>query len=275
MKKIVLPTDFSDNSWSAIIYSLKLFAEESCTFYLLHSTLIKALIFSDLSNKLLETIRDNAMSELLKLKKQAEEYNTNVNHIFKVVLSTDGLSESVEETVKKCKADMVVVGTNGASGSKEFFFGSNTVRLIKRATMCPVLVIPHEYNFVVPKQIVFPTDFNRFYSEKELRSLKDLVKLYNSKIRIFHINVDEKLNEIQEYNMLKLDEYLEILEHSFHWMPNNTKIATEINVFIRKLEINILVMINNKHSFIENILKEPIIKKLGFHPIIPFLVIPE
>jgi len=64
-------------------------------------------------------------------------------------------------------------------------------------------------------------------------------------------------------------------EHSFHWMPNYEKKANEIVDFIKDLKIDILVMVNYKHSFIENIFKEPVIKKMGMHPLIPFLVIPE
>ena len=58
-------------------------------------------------------------------------------------------------------------------------------------------------------------------------------------------------------------------------MPDYTKKSEEINEFIKDLDINILAMVNYKHSFIEGIIKEPVIKKLGFHPIVPFLVIPE
>ena len=36
MKNILLPTDFSENSWNAIEYALKLFEKKSCNFYLLH-----------------------------------------------------------------------------------------------------------------------------------------------------------------------------------------------------------------------------------------------
>ena len=62
---------------------------------------------------------------------------------------------------------------------------------------------------------------------------------------------------------------------SFHWMPDYAKKVNEINDFIEELKIDMLVMVNYKHSFIENIINEPVIKKIGFHPIIPFLVIPD
>ena len=36
MKTILLPTDFSDNSWNAIEYALNFYKELNCNFYLLH-----------------------------------------------------------------------------------------------------------------------------------------------------------------------------------------------------------------------------------------------
>ena len=37
MKKILLPTDFSKNSWNAICYALELFKTTECLFYLVHT----------------------------------------------------------------------------------------------------------------------------------------------------------------------------------------------------------------------------------------------
>ncbi|WKX76899.1 universal stress protein [Zobellia laminariae] len=37
MKRILLPTDFSDNSFEAIRYALLVFKEIECTFFLLHT----------------------------------------------------------------------------------------------------------------------------------------------------------------------------------------------------------------------------------------------
>lgn len=90
-----------------------------------------------------------------------------------------------------------------------------------------------------------------------------------------HINVEKELNDIQEYNYTMLKEFLGDYEHSFHWIPDYEKKANEITEFIQDLEIDILAMVNYKHNIFEYFIKEPVIKKLGLHPIIPFLVIPE
>ena len=274
-KNILLPTDFSDNAWSAAVYALKLYVDEPTTFYFLNSSTIKVPAMSSMSDKLLRSMRDNAMKELLELKEMAEIANANTNHDFQIILSSKNLVSAINSAVKKHNIDMVVMGTEGATGSKELFFGSNTVRVIQNMTLCPVLIVPDDYDFIIPKHIAFPTDFKRFYDDKELRPLKYLSILYDSKIKVLYIKTEKELNDIQQYNFTMLKDYLKDFEHSFHVMPDYTKKAREINIFIEDLKINILVMVNYKHSLIEAIIKEPVIKKLGFKPIVPFLVIPE
>ncbi|WP_296381523.1 universal stress protein [Winogradskyella sp.] len=273
-KNILLPTDFSDNAWCAAVYALKLYAEEECVFYFLHSTKMKTSTMSNISNRLLKVMSDNAKEELLELKEMAENANVNANHEFKIILSIEAMDDAIEFAIQKYKIDLIVMGTKGATGAKEIFFGSNTVKIIKHIKSCPILLVPHEYDFVEPKQIAFPTDYNRFYGE-ELLPLKRLVELYNSKIRIVHINEEKNLSHLQDYNVAMLKTYLENYPHSFHWMPDYTKKANAIVDFIEELNINILVMINYKHSFIESIINEPVIKKIGFHATVPFFVIPS
>lgn len=274
-RNILIPTDFSDNAWNTVLYALKLFAKEYCTFYFLNSTIIKVSTLSNLSNKLLKTMQENAMKQLLNLKELAETSNVNPNHNFQIILSSKDLKQAIKIAIDEWNIDLIVMGTKGATGAKEFFFGSNTVHIIKIINNCPVLIVPEEYDFIEPLQIAFPTDFNRFYDNKELQPMKQLADLYNSKIRILHINEEEELNEIQEYNIRILQNYLSNYEHSLHWMPKYAKKTIEINDFIEELGINILAMVKYKHSLIEKIIKEPVMKKIGFHPIVPFLVIPE
>lgn len=274
MKKILLPTDFSDNAWCATVYALKLYDKEECTFYFLHSYKIKVSTMSNLSNKLLRTMADNAKQELLELKEMAERANDNPYHYFEILLSVDAMDDAIELAVKKYNIDLVVMGTKGATGAKEVFMGSNAVNIIKHVKACPILLIPNECDFEMPKQIAFPTDFNRFYGE-ELLPLKTLAKLYDSKIRILHINEEQNLSHQQDYNLAMLKVYLEECPHSFHWMPDYAKKEKAIIDFIEELNIDILVMINYEHSFLESIINEPVIKNIGFHATIPFFVIPS
>jgi len=265
---ILLPTDFSDNAWSAAVYAFKLYADKECMFYFLHSNL-------NGTKTLLSTMDEKAMKELKELKEMAEVSNANANHSFEILLSPEKLLKAIEVEVEKHKIDLVVMGTRGSSATKEFFYGSNTVHIINKMRQCPVFVVPDEYDFIEPKQIAFPTDFNRFYDEKKVEYLKHFADLFNSKIRVVHIKTENQLDEIQEYNYAVLKKHLEDCNCSFHWMPDYTKKVEEIHIFIEDLKIDILAMINYKHSLLESIVKEPVIKKIGLRPVIPFLVIPD
>ncbi|MGK0412103.1 MAG: nucleotide-binding universal stress UspA family protein [Polaribacter sp.] len=274
-KKIVLPTDFSDNAWNAIIYAIQLYANESCKFYLLHSMKMKASTMSNLSNRLLSTIRNTAIKDMLELKQMIERVNANANHSFEIIISDKNLKEALESAIKMHQIQMIIMGTKGAGRATEYFFGSNTVNVINKVRLCPILTIPNIFDFTEPKKIAFSTDFNRIYKEKELVPLKELADLYNSDINIVHLNNEVHLDEFQEYNSKILENYIKEYKYHFYWIPNYAKKAEDINDFIKEQKINMLVMVNYKHSFIEKITKEPVIKTIGFHPVVPFLVIPE
>lgn len=273
--KILLPTDFSDNSWSAIVYALKLYQDEVCIFYLLNAIDMEVSTMSNLSNKMLKKMRENALRELLELKDMTEKSNANENHSFEIIISSEDLNSAIDSAVNKYEIDLIIMGTKGAIGIDKFLFGTNTVHLVNNMLSCPVLIVPDEFDFVEPKQIAFSTDFNRFYSEKELKPILRLADLYNAKIRIVHINVEESLDDLQKYNLTVLKSYLQNNDYSLHWMPDYDNKANEIKDFITELDVNLLAMVNYRHSVIEKLIKEPVIKKIGFQPLVPFLVIPE
>ncbi|TCK64815.1 nucleotide-binding universal stress UspA family protein [Winogradskyella wandonensis] len=273
-RRILLPTDFSDNSWSAIVYALKLFKDEECIFYLLNSVALKASTISNFSNSLLKVMKENAMKELDALKKQIETADANANHEFYNVLSTQDLYDAIKFEIKQNNIDLIVMGTKGATGAKEIFLGSNTIKVIKKIKNCPVLIVPDEYDYIVPRQITFPTDFKRPFKDNELDTLKLVAELYDSKIRILHINEEEELSIEQKRNHDVLKERLRNLKLSFHWMPDYDSKEAEINEFIADLSIDLLVMVYYKRSLIERIMNEPVVKRIGLQPVIPFLVIP-
>ena len=72
----------------------------------------------------------------------------------------------------------------------------------------------------------------------------------------------------------KLDAILGKIAHLHHDLPNQSVIAA-INSFQMKKRMNLLVMIQNKHSFFERLFIEPVIKKISFHVTLPFMVIPH
>ena len=48
MKNILIPTDFSENSWNAIRYALKLYKKTRCSFHILHVSNVNTFVSGEL-----------------------------------------------------------------------------------------------------------------------------------------------------------------------------------------------------------------------------------
>tara|TARA_R110000868_G_scaffold60723_3_gene185073 strand:- start:172 stop:1017 length:846 start_codon:yes stop_codon:yes gene_type:complete len=277
MSNILLPTDFSDNSFEAIRYALLVFKDIECTFYLLHTynppVYQTAYILGSPGNiGLGDVMKESSLTQIEKLKSRLESQYKNSNHTFIVHTAFNTLVNEVIETIESQKIDMVVMGTTGATGAKEILFGSNAVHVIKKSK-CPVIVVPPNFEYEAPKEILFPTDYEIKYQKNRFEPLLSILNLHKSRINVLHVRTGYELNEDQNKNKKQLEKLLGS-NSLFHEMPEN-EIINAINTFQIKTRINLLVMVQNKHTFFERLFIEPVIKKIGFHITTPFMVIPQ
>jgi nucleotide-binding universal stress UspA family protein len=165
------------------------------------------------------------------------------------------------------------MGTKGATGLGEILFGSNTVHVIKSAK-CPVLAIPSDFTFEAPQEILFPSDYNVSFNEDRIKQIINIAIHHNSRVNILNVSDGYELSNEQEENKQKLAKLFENVTHLFHCV-NNESVTVAISDFQLSKQISLLVMINNKHSFFENLFFKSKINQIGFHLKIPFLVIPS
>jgi nucleotide-binding universal stress UspA family protein len=278
MKTIILPTDFSKNAYNAISYALTLFKDEKCRFYLVNTYTpaiyeSEYILHSPGQIGLGDIYQSRSEENLEELKKKLEHKFKNDKHKFITHSVFNLLVDEIVDLAEREKVDMIIMGTQGATGAKEIFLGSHTVHVIKKAP-CPVLAIPVGYSYENPTAILFPTDFEVNYQHTKLSVLMDLAKRNKSVIHVLHVSTGYELTEKQEKNKLKLSEMLEKSKHEFHNVPSQD-IIDGINGFKARSKVDLLAMVQNKHTFLERLFIEPVIKKIGFHVTIPFLVMPH
>ena len=277
MKKILLPTDFSENSWNAISYALNLFKNETCTFYLLNAYTpviyhVEYVLVNPAQYGLGDAVRENALKQLDIFKDRMTKTFKNPKHSIETIAAFNTLVSEVKELVTKKKIDYVVMGTKGATGATEVLFGSNTVHVFKNLD-CPILAVPAGFSFETPHEILFPTDYEIDYKDHHLKPLIDITSLFNTRVNILNVSYGYDLSEDQEAHKNILQKSFEHVAHLFHSVSNKD-VAEAITEFQLKSRVNLLVMINNKHSFFENLFFKSTINQIGFHLNIPFLVIP-
>lgn len=279
MKNILVPTDFSENSWNAVKYALEFFKNTPCNFYLLHVTLISNYAVGDSplfkTDTIVEkTILKQAKSSLITLLKKIRKLKNNEKHKFYTLSNYNFFIDAVRNQIQEKDIDLIVMGTKGASGLNEVIIGSNTGDLITQVK-CPVLIVPEEANFSIPKEIAFPTDYNIFYQPNILKRISEFTKLYDSAIRILHIaKKDDKLTEFQLENKDFLNDYFLDEKHSFHRITSK-KIETGVQCFVESRNINLIIMIAKNLNLFQRILFRPTVEEISYHIEIPFLVLHE
>jgi nucleotide-binding universal stress UspA family protein len=278
MKHILLPTDFSDNSWNAITYAVQLFKDEECVFHLLHTYTpviynVEYVLGYPAQFGLGDEVRNIAQKNLKDLAKQVSNKFSNTKHKFVTLARFNTLISGIKEFMEEHSIDLVVMGTKGATGAKEVLFGSNTVHVFKEID-CPVLAIPSDFQYENPHEILFPTDLQVHYNTKQLKMLQDIALMHNSRVNAMHVSTGYELTAEQNTNKSDLKQLFKGVSFLFHEIKS-MNVTDGINEFQLKSKINLLVMINNKHSFFENIFFQSKLKQIGFHLNIPFLVIPS
>ena len=201
-----------------------------------------------------------------------EKYK-NSKHQHVLVSSFSLLTDEINYLVDKHKMDLIIMGTKGASGLAEVVFGSNTVHTIKKAK-CPILAIPDGFFFEKPKDILFPTDYKIDFTDNHVAMLRTIASLYSSTIHTIHVSSSRPLNETEQHNKDTLEAKLKKVNNVFYNLKEQS-IPQAITEFQKSTYVHLLMMVKNKHTFLENLFFKKVIHQIGFNLTIPFLVIPD
>lgn len=257
MKHILLPTDFSENSWNAIKYAIHLYNNDACTFHILNTYTpviyhVEYVLGYPAQFGLGDAIRTTSQENLKKIiSRITEVFGNNPKHNFETTAKFNTIISGIRAFINTKNIDLIVMGTKGATGANEILFGSNTVHVFKEIK-CPILAIPSNFAFETPHEILFPTDLDVHHKESQLNILKELALTNHSRINAMHISTGYDLTKSQEDNKSNLEAIFNHIAYLFHDV-RSMNITEAINEFQLKHKINLLTMINNKHSLFENL----------------------
>ncbi|MBT8304359.1 MAG: universal stress protein [Bacteroidia bacterium] len=276
-KRILLPTDFSENSRRAIDFAIELYKDDPCDFYLLN-------VFSMPSNIMVNLMNMEPGSGLYQVAKDKSEAGLNdfldalmfndkskPNHHFKTISSFNDPIEAIKEIVDEKDIEMIVMGTKGETASTHKVFGSTAIYVMEKVRNCPVIAVPALAQINMPKEIVFPTGYKMNYKRSELNHLKDIAKKCDASIAILHVEEEESLDKDQTEHKELLEEILEGVKSTYHTLRHNS-VETAVNIFVESRGSDMVAFINRKHAFFGSILSNPLVKGIAFHSRVPLLV---
>ncbi len=262
MKKILVPTDFSDNALNAANYAIsvaKILHGSITLLHTYHSTQPTGIMKS--MDSVLEKDAENDMNSFIKKLPGEVTVNSKILR---------GEAVSAIATLSK-DFDLVVMGTQGASGLKEVFIGSVTGGVM-RHTQTPVLAIPGEYNFRPIQNVGFAVANLQLYSQEATTLVKELVDQLKAQVFVFHQS-DSMEAEVEVPSNL---DWMGDIPYTVSIVNNSKGLDANIHDFVEKKEIGLLCMVRRKRNytgFFERLFKDSVTLTHVFHCKIPLLIL--
>lgn len=266
MKKILVPTDFSEHANKALAFAIDVANQFGSQITLLHTYKVYSSTGSFVSVG--SYMEEDAAEQMLKLVTSYEPKLKGGSKLQSKIVRTDSTVQFIAKLADQSAFDLIVMGTQGASGLKEIFIGSVTNGVI-RNTQTPILAIPHDYDYRPVKTIIFAVDEEGISSPKVTSPLVKLANGYDAKVRIYHLDTGEESNGIDP----TIDMFLEGVEHSFHYELEGDNIVDSINQFVEDYQAELLCLVRRKRGFLEDVFHISITSREAFHSDVPLLVL--
>lgn len=277
MKKILFPTDLSEASTKAFIYALHLADKSGAVITTLHVYRRPEVKAAGLPRTLEEFYATYDLEEfqnykdsipaLRDIQKSSGFSHVKVNHVLKSGKPVDTILKVAGEE----EADMIVMGTTGATGLKKIFLGSVAGQVLEQAA-CPVLAVPEKAIFDgVIDRIAFTTSYKE-EEKKALRKAIDILEPFHPEVHC--INVDLAHTDFHTHAMDKFkQDFKEEERLRFHVLDGND-IREMITSFLQENDIDILAMATHKRSFLDELFNYSKTKMMSYHADTPILSIP-
>jgi nucleotide-binding universal stress UspA family protein len=268
MNSILVPFDFSHNSRNALRYAAELAKLAKARLTVLHAY-DRAAILEGISPKGTQEGMEKERHHLVK------HYGLPETVITMSTLEGE-MVETVADFLKNNPVDLIVMGTRGASGLQEMLVGSRTVGLLQEI-LVPLLIIPEQGILGKVRNILLCSDLHEVEDDNNLDLVKELATLFGANVRIAHV---AEGSEVPTYeHELERSRELSIFRPEVEVAYKRIKAKNVLEGIRYYLDLkgdnDLLVMINRKRTFIENLFRVNHTHKMAYHTTLPLLVLPE
>lgn len=188
MKNILVPTDFSDCSGFALHLAYQIAERNGSKVTVLHVADLP-VVADPMGTNLHAFLSPDTLSLMEeKINSKLKEFTSDCPESIKLDLKFDWGNplSSISKTIDELHSDLVIIGSKGASGTKEIFLGSNAERII-RSSKVPVFTLKSEINLNSIKRIAFGTDGEEC-PENLINALRNLQDFFDAKLDIVRVN---------------------------------------------------------------------------------------
>jgi nucleotide-binding universal stress UspA family protein len=267
MKKILVPTDFSENANLALRHAIQVANNFGATIYILHAYQVATSAGNLVSiDHIVKADREEELAALISDIKPLLTPKTQI-----VSQVSKGISvESICNAAEKLKVDIIIMGTKGADGIKKIFLGSTASNVILHTTI-PVLAIPSDFQNFHLTNITLALDDKKIEDLTRLKPIIDLAKGFNAVLDLLTV-IDEshpkaKIDpDLEDYLKKEGVDYTYFIVKAGH-------IVEGIRKFVAREKSDLLCLIHHPRGLFQNIFGASVAKEIVFDSSFPLLVL--
>lgn len=273
MRKIIVPIDFSEHSEYALETAAILAKKNKAEILALHMLeMSEAILTRTGTDMQMETVfflqlAEKKFEDFLK-----KEYLKGLK-VTPIVKHFRVFSE-VNDVAEEYGADLVVMGSHGASGIKEFFIGSNTEKVVRHSNI-PVLIIKHDPILIDFEKVVFACDFSEESIAPYINARK-LFKKLGSKVYMIYVNLPNESFRSTSEMEAKVLGFLKKAEGSIdHY--NNVKFISDYTIeqgilnYANAIGADMIAVATHGRTGLSHLLEGSISEDLANHSTLPVM----
>lgn len=244
MKKILVPTDFSENADNALHLVAQLAEKAEVEIVLLNVINPENFYTTNETGEFLDASADENYRNHLKEKSQnrlqelANDYPALKSSI-KVEFGK--VTDIINQCVEKEEADSVVIGRHSASIYEDMIFGTNAESII-RTVHCPVLNVRGRIDDFKMDKVAFATNLQDDLG-KVISQINVLKSLFQANVHLTYVNTPADFFNTRRINEMK-DEFIAKypIEFSEFYIYDDFTIETGITHFAEDIDADVIAL---------------------------------
>jgi nucleotide-binding universal stress UspA family protein len=269
MKKILVPTDFSDIANKAVAVAVDIARMNDAAIELININMFPANdvgTYYSIYSASMGSIDDAWEGVLKDAQRKMDEYISLYPDVAikPFVLETE--MSFVKELVEH-NADLIVMGSYGADGLKELLRGSNSEEVVRLAS-CPVLVVKGDFSTFAPKKIVFAVDLSKHYDF--LKQALYNLPITNAEKHFIYIDTDVKAINYAETKKMMQALALELhMSNAFFDIHEAVKVDLGILEYTQQINADLIIMYTHGRTGFNHFFRGSIAENVVNHSKVP------
>lgn len=269
MKKILVPTDFSETSMKAIDVAISIGNRTDAELILMHSSLptegVNSNVYAAIYiHEYLEIKRKNLNQLMDKVREKGYKGKISIDN------KVDFTVPAIVHAATEFEVDLVIMGSTGSSGLTGLVLGSTAGGVMSKIHF-PVFLIPKDFVLPDSGNLLIGTDYKTAVDDKSVEMIRFFKEVLSFKVHLVHIVQEGE--EQTDKDSYVAQNYKDLIDGSVSVAGG--KVEEALLKLKEKYNNAVMCTITKHKSWFENLFSHSVSKSLAHYSDIPLLCLHE